>query len=536
MASYVYPTTDYDRTRNMLALLGSFWSSVYQGGGQVASVVAAKGQVERQTLTDALQVANALSRGSCPIFLRDNWRVLHLLASEKNTSQASIPRYDDNTASHDGSLVFDAPRDTIHYTFPAPSKLADVRQAFNRFTEPSLCWTRGAEFILEDGAITFLHDPFDDARVAKRPVYQDGQVVDEEAVLWLFRGQFDYDTLYRQYGYVINMQMSSSKAYRDLLVAFFDAIVGGTAARQLLMAASAITGVPLVREPTETVEHVSIDNNGRLVITDQHAYRFNEAATPIVEPGDIVHAGDALVDSLQVYELNSGETPDDLRALAMGKGFLSSCYYGDLIFENKDVPLEVDESHPSGFTYVSFGLGGFPLDVRRFFDEMHERGVAASQQPVDECADEDTVLLPGDECEGLPDQRIRRATLAHLLDVRANPIGEPTAASLPAVINPLKFLIENVLRANATIVKIKAAGLGAEGVGLHASAHFGRITPPHTAVILLVELSPESDSVTVDMIEEDLTAFPAMEPLSDDASEAMLGESVNVRIVSGTCQ
>ena len=535
MADYLYPNTDYDRAKNLLALLGTFWYEMYSGRDQILSIAAAKGQVENQTLTDLLAAADALAYRECPLYHVDNWYVLRLLKSELNATSVTQPRYDDGT-TYDSGQLFDMPGQVNDFVFPAPPELREIKQVFNRFTEPSLIWMPGVDFTLADGVIRFRVNPFTDARVAKRAVYSDGAVVDEEAVLWLFKGQFDFDTLYRQYGYVLNLQFQSSLAYRQLLTSFFDSLVGGTTALPMLLAASAITGIPLVQEPMETVVDIATDARGLLVVTDQHVYRFNSPSLPTVAIGDVVRAGQSLTDGLTIMELNRGVIPDDVRALAMGKGFLTACYFGDLIFENKDVPLEVDESHPSGFTYVRFGLGGFPLDVERFFDEMHDRGIAASQQPIDDCQDTATVLIPGDECdgEGLPDQRIRRGTLAHLLDRRAQPVGEPTAASLPRTINPLQFLVSNVLRSNTTLIRIKAASLGADSLGLHASTHFRKIVPPHTAVILIVELTPRGDSVTVDMLTESLTTFKGMS-LTDNLTD-LVTDSCRPRIISGTCQ
>jgi hypothetical protein len=535
VSNYAYPTTDWDRAKNLLALLGSFWYEMYYRRDQMETLCAAKGQIENQTLVDLMHAVDCLAYRTCPVFQIDNWYILRLLESERNTTDLALPIYDGSIA-YDAGFRYDVPGPQPAFVFPVPANLSVVGQIFNRFTDPSLVWSNGIDFTLDPGRIVFREDPFLDGRVGKRAVYLNGEIIDQEAVLWIFRGEFDAATLYRQYGYVLNMQFPSSKVYRDLLTAFFDALVGGTTAHQILLAASAITGIPLVVEPVEVVEQVSWDGTGRLVITDQHSYKFPMTATPLVAVGDTVQAGDSLVDTLQVIELNRGIVPDDLRALAMGPGFLATCYYGDLIFENKEVPLEVIEDHPSGFTYVKFGLGGFPLDVTRFFDDMHERGIAASQMPVDDCDPGQTVLIPGDECdgEGTPDQVLRRGTLAHLLDVRENPIGEPTAASLPDSINPLEFLVQNVLRANATILKIKAGSLAADRLGLHASTQFRKIVPPHTVLILLIELTAASEVVDAEEFVETVELFTMMN-LTDEVADSVT-EKFSLKLISGTCQ
>jgi hypothetical protein len=319
-------------------------------------------------------------------------------------------------------------------------------------------------------------------------------VVDEVATLWVFRGQFDWEQVYRQFAYVLGLKLQSSSGYRDIMNAVFDSIVGGTTQRAMQLAMSVITGIPLVVETEETVVEVTTDANHLLVVTDQHAYRFKNTATATAAAGDVVHTGDSLVDALAFYELNHGDVPTAIPALAMGAGFLASCYYGDLVFENKSVPLETTEAEdaPYGYTYVRFGLGGFPLDVTKFFDDMHLRGIAEAERPIAECEDVETITIPE---IGMDDRYIRRGTLAHRLDTRTTRVGEPTAAALPATINPLQFLVANVLRNNLTVIRVNMSGLGADALGLHHAELLHRIMPPHTAVIVLVVLDTEVDSI-----------------------------------------
>jgi len=541
MADYTYPASDWDRPRNLLAVLGSFWSQTFAGRAQIESIVRAKGQIENQTVQDLLETIQALSRYTVPIFHRDNWYPLRLLKTDRNATVVSVPKYD-GTLTYDSSHRYDQPIDSItSHTWPLPAGLTEVNLVFNRFTEPSLTWANGTEFDVADGAITFRTNPFDDTRVAKQPVYVDGVLTDEEALLWVFRGGWDWEQIYRQFGYVLNMKLQSSSGYRDLMNAVFDALVTGSTRRQIETGIAAITGIPLVIETQETVEQIANDGKHRLVITDQHAYRFALSALPTVEVGDVVYAGDTLVDAIEIYEFNRGVTPDSLQALAMGKGFLSTCYYGDLVFENKDVPLEVTEAEddPYGYTYVKFGLGGFPLDVQRFFDDIHERGISAAESAVDPCdEDRDIINVPGDACSGIPDQELNRGTLAHLLDQRPERIGEPTAAALPSTINPLQFLIQNVLRNNVTVIRLRVSDLGDTALGLHTARFFKKITPPHTAMLLVIEVDAEEEEIDpATYTEESIGTFQGMTPVSEDIQEASVDDSfVGIRRVSFTCQ
>lgn len=533
MPNFPFPNTVYDEPQNLLAVLGSWWADDYASKDQVSSLVRGKAQVENQTMLDVMELIASLSRFSVPIYHTDNWYPLYIKASERNDANTSLLRYN-GSRNYDQGDHFDVPQQSPYHAFPKPADLVEAPLIMNRFTDPTLTQNQNIDYILQDNAIIFRNNPFNDPRVAKRTVYKNGRVIDTEAILWVYRGQFDWDTIYRQFAYVLGMRLQSSQGYRDIMNAVYDAMVGGTTRGDILQAFSAMVGVPLVREERETVEDIVADRENLIIITDQHVYKFGLMAVPTVEVGDVVYRGTPLTDALRVHEFNRGETPEDLAALALGEGFLSTCFYADLIFENKDVPLVVTENDPTGYTRVSWDLGGFPLDVEQFFDDLHQRGVEEAERPIDPCEELKTVRYPANDCDET-EYLGRRGTLAHLLDLRAEQVGEPKAAHLPATINPLQFLITNVLRNNAFVVRVKAASAGSDGVGLHNVRLLRKVAPPHTAMILVVDLTAAKDSVTVDNVTEQVATFVGMEPLSDTV-DMVSDARVTIRVINGTCQ
>lgn len=533
MAYLNFPNTIYDQPQNLLAVLGSWWADTYAGRDQVTTIVEGKCQLENQSMLDLMELIAALSRFTVPIYHTDNWYPLYLLASQRNDAQTSLLRYGDGV-QYDNGNRYDIPQSRPAHAFPRPANLMAAPLVMNRFTDPTLLQNENVDYVLIDNAIIFRQNPFNDPRVATRVVYQDGIPVDTEALLWVYRGQFDWDTIYQQFAYVIGMRLKSSAGYRDLMNAVFDAMVGGTTYADIMRAFSAMTGIPLVQEATEKVVDMVVDTENLVIITDQHVYKFGLSAVPVVAVGDVLHRGAALTDALRIYELNCGIVPDGLSSLAMGQGFLATCFYSDLVFENKDVPLIVDEHHPSGYTKVSWSLGGFPLDVDHFFDEMHARGVVEASIPVDECdLPTKTIRYPVNNCD---EQEIigRRGTLAHYLDLRPNQTGEPTASQLPRTINPLRFLVENILRNNACIIRMKAAA-GVKGVGLQNVRLLRKVLPPQTALILLMDLTAVTDSVTVDSVTETITPSIGMTPLRDEVVNMVRDSRLTVRVVNGTC-
>jgi len=514
---YRYPGSDLDRVDILLATIGSFWHTTYQGSDLVGSTLYAAGQLAAQAHLDFLELIASVSRFDVPVFHRENWHLLTVRESQVNNFEALIPEYDsgDPPGTYSGStdLKYGVPvsRD---FSVPAPADLVDFKVVMNRIMSPSLTLIRDVDFYVPaPGIISFRSNPFNNPLVPTREVWEGEQVVDREASLWVFKGDWDWDSVYEQFGYVLGLRLKSSQGYKELINAIMDALVEGTKVRDLHLAWSAITGVPLIAEPTETVENVLQDARSEVVITDQHAYKFPLGSNVIVSEGDVLHAGDPVVDTLQFFEFNRGEVSEDIQMLAIGPGILATGYWGDLVWEDKDVDLVVEED-VDGYTKVSWELGGFPPDVAKFWDDVHAAGVAKGE------------------------------TIANLLDVRSNPPEEPGPASLPATINPLRFLCQNLFRYHAFVVKVRVGCTSREALKLSAAASLYRIVPPHTLMIVLVELDHSDEPIIMDGpgtasapgYEEQVTGFPAMVVGETIDGPTMIQERVRAYQIAGRCQ
>jgi hypothetical protein len=497
--SYTYVDSDLHDARKILSLLGSFWASTYQGVDQVSAYLADVGEAGYQADLDLDEVINSVGREAVPVYHTEQWYALGLLASAKGVTPA---RYGDPAAgAFGGGLVYGGTPPL--YSWPCP--VAGVDLIFNRIYDPSATLTRGLDFAVVDGLLVFAADPFADPRFATQPVLDDqGRAVDTQLNLWLFRPAVDREFIWTQFGYVMGIRLPSSQDYKDLVNALLDAIVGGTATQQLADLLAAVTDCPLARG-AEVVADIATVAGALLVITDAWAYRYTPACTPVVAIGDQVAAGDPLVDTIEFHYLNHGTVPDWLDALSVGGGLLPTGYLSDLPFGAPATPLVV-EPDVAGYTKVSWALGGFPADVAEFWAQTHARGVASG------------------------------TTLAHLLDIRPAPVGEPTAASLPATISPLAFLAATYLRYNALLVRIRTGGFGPGALGLDQLRHLRRVVPPHEAVLIVIEMPIVADSATVDLVAEGLLSYSAGEPIAEVVGPASIGDGpVAGTVVLGTC-
>lgn len=516
--AYRYPQNDLDNADLLLNLLGSFWATTYQGNKLISDLTEVTGQMAQQTYAQLMELVNSISRFKVPIFHQDNWYALRFRETDLNIDTNLLPKHNEQTSQtyiSDNSLTYGQALSTPYFVLTKPRGLVEVKLIFNRLTNPTVELVQGVDYWLEDTTIVFRENPFKNNLIAKRDLLNDsGELVDKEIVLWMYRGKWDWYTTYKQFGYVLRLQLKSSENYKQFINAIFDAFVNGTSIRTQQLALAAAFGVPLVIEAKEVVERIIRDADKLNILTDQHVYRFPLTATPTVFIHQQVTAGDSLTDLLQVFEFNQGKQidPQDIGALSAGVGLIPYGFQGELVFENIETPIIV-ELGVDGFTKVSWKIGGFPFDADKFWDDTHAAGVAKNQ------------------------------TLAMLLDKRATPIGQPTAAMLPGMINPLQFLTDNVLRNNAYVVKIKAGISRTTRLPFVPSDQLRKIQPPHTLMLLNVELVYDDTHVIMESegtetstgYEEGLSSFPCMVNAESLLPALYMSEQVRATIIGGRC-
>lgn len=504
--TWPFPLDDADA---LLALLGGLWDGTYADAAFVAATLHGKAQAQYQAHLDFLDLLAAVSRFSVPVFKTENWYPLVLLESARNAG--AQPRWGDGGHTFGDGLTYGGPDAVDMAVWALPAGMVDADVILSSVTGAKTAYTRGLDFFVRGGAVWFRDDPFSAPGVRVEDVYADGVVTDRAAYLWAYRGRWDWDQVYTQFGYAVGLRLKSSPAYKAMVNAALDGLVEGTTVRCVEEFLAAACGVPLAGG-SETVERVETDGRGLVVVTDAAAYRFPAGSTPVVAPGDAVEAGAPLTDALRFYEFNRGQVPPEVEVLALGPGLLAPGYFRELTFENAAVPLVVEEG-VDGYTKVSFRVGGWPGDVEKFWADVHARGVAA-----------------GD-------------TLAMRLDTREAKTGQPTAAALPATVNPLGFLLQNVFRGTLVVAVAKPAGFAADAPGLGAVRFLRRLLPPEVGFVLLVRLVAPPDSVTMDGpgsetaagVEEDV-AFYSAGTAADAVDPAdYVTETARLTTVGGFC-
>lgn len=530
MATTTYPV--YDQFgQGLLNTLGTFWRYYFGDRTLLSDHFRSLGHRQGQLYLDYLHLVASVSRFDTRVFRREDWYLLILRDSDRN-SITNV--YGQEGLEYGGGELYGGAQ-TQEALFPIPvddaffGTMAEAKYTvYNRVLYPSMTWSSGIDYEIDRtrGVIRFREDPFESDYVAKRSVYDsNGDIVDTEASLWIYGGDFDIKLMWERWGFVVAEQLKSSENYKQFVNALWDGYVFGPSASAFSGLASAVLGIPIVLEARETVEDVTSNSDRLLIITDKNVYTFSPNANAIVAIGDTVLGGEQLTDALRVIDLSSGARDySDVPALTFGNSFLSGGYFSTLTFENKQVDVEYLGTDEDDKAVVIFQISGFPGDIEAFWEQAQTLGKESGKE-----------------------------TLAELLDTRANPVGQPLPAFLPATVNPLEFVIENILKNNLTIVKVRANSIGSDAPGLNLFKYLRNIILPHTTFVVFIEIAADTDTIDLSQagdeevagVEEETTRFGAIVPDPEEISprdEAPAGgasyEDIVVRVyrVSEVCK
>jgi len=333
--------------------------------------------------------------------------------------------------------------------FPLPKDVLDIPALTDAILFPNTVLTRDIDYTVDPVAhkITFAVNPFNNPNLNPQS---------RQLTLWGMKVQRDRQYVFNHIGSVAGISGPSTQTYKNLANAYLDAISSATAWIDVINLISAMADIAVTRVNGEVVEEIFTDTSNLVIVTDQNVYKFVPTATAAVAIGDELMAGDPLTTGIVIHQPNRGEIPTWLTSLSIPANFFLDNLTGPLVWNNANTPLIVTEN-VSGFTKVEWALGGAPADITQFFNDLHARGVANGN------------------------------TLANYMDMRPQPQPtQPSALALPKTINPLQFLMQNVLRANTLIVKLDVTQFGPQAMGLNFVGSLLRnVTPPQGTVIVL---------------------------------------------------
>jgi hypothetical protein len=514
-----YPITE-QYGRQLLTSLGSFWYWYFQERDKLYTHLLGVGQRQGQAHLDYLEVVALVSRYLTTVFHTEDW---YLLTIKQSDSALVKNVYGQGRVYGEGDRYGEPQELEFLYPLPESEFFGELTEMpytiYNRILYPSKTWTFGVEYDIDKDRriIRFLEDPFDSEYVAKRDVYNDeGELIDQEIGLWVFRGQWDQNYIYEHWSFAVALVAQSTQLFKDLTNALWDAYAFGSNMKSLQMMISAMLGVPFVIEPVEHIEDIVSETSRQIITTDKHVYEFSLNANVVVSIGDTVYAGQELTDAVSIVDC-AANMPDyaALPGVALGENYLSGGYFSELVFENGDVSVDYEGVNESGKAVVTFRIQGYPADVDLFFDKSMEIALSTGE-----------------------------STLAELLDLRTSPSTQPLPVNLPSTINPLEFALDQIMRNNLWFMKIRTPAVDEDAPGLEYLRHIRRVVPPHTSLLIFVEIAPSTDTIDLSTAgddetpgaSEDVEIFDGTEPAAenlDEYSEAAAGDPSYEDVVLG---
>jgi hypothetical protein len=490
---FEYPKTYLDRAEDVRALAGGYWIEVYEGKDQVEDLVDARNTLWQASLSTWQEAEKSKSRFAISPFKIKTWSYFPIFKSKG----ISVEGVFGGGATYGGQGL--AYGQTAGASWSLTGGLASVSQIYNRISNPSASLYEGIDFSIDPVAnrLVFNTNPFSDSRFATKDVIDASGNSDTELALWLYSAKFDLKSIQQIYGLPIGVDGASSEDYKQLINNVYDCLILGMSAGRLANILGHSLQAP-VAKTNEIIERIH-DSDRKVVITDKNVYFLTPKSSASVSVGDSVIAGTSLSTGLRIQELRSGSDISGINAITLGKGLISNQFAHDLTFTNNTVPTKVTTR--DDLTELSFEVGGHPFDVDHFWEVVHRNGEAQGR------------------------------TIAQGLDSRVVKVGEPTAESLPTSINPLRFLIDEIIPGGITLVTIRAEEVAKKIPRLD-------IVPDLVALgngVFFIFEAPLAMDSSFDVQSASADKYTGANTVEEYISLALLNSAVTIKSISSQC-
>ena len=516
MKTVAAPLKDFIGTGNTLTnWLGMFWTKLYEDADLAEALQHGQGVLAAQLYLNYLEAVGFLGRKNLPVFHRERWHPVIIRRSERNKGNANALRLDMEPPVKVGAqphgTAYPAGRvykvgghaEYSHATsYPLPEGMADALTCIcDNIAKPEVVLLRGVDFIVRNETVLFLRDrdPFDNMTFPRRIAAIEGRE-DEEIMLWCSDTLIDKDQVYQHLGYVLGIHTASTEFYKKMLNGLWDLYTDGPKISILRAAIGAMLGEPTIIHAHETVEAILEDGDTLQIVTDREVYRVNPDATlrTNIEIGAELRGGDFLTETIRLYDnLNPrktfalGEYGDRLRqdvfsmffgpellAASVNFGVGASWDMQDIVYAGEDA---------NGNPKLKFKLYGNPEDVDIFWDyfwsQVEKRNISSET-----------------------------CFTGYIDDIVV-----PVSGAVYGRVEPLKFIMENFMIANAAILVVDSDKLtdppkDRDPVSL--LTYLAGTLPAHTLLRIVEQRHVRSDSYDLEDVMEDKSMMLATTAIS----------------------
>jgi hypothetical protein len=389
--------------------------------------------------SDVQDMTAALSRLTVPEKTAGSRLLVTVTRDQADAARRATIFYD-GSYSFNGEVVYDQSRPLGFWRIVMPAGFTVFRVSGKPTGGRHLL--RSIDLDQDGNALHLYEDPFDifDVKVAAAS--------GEESVSFFVFGDADSDLAYTQYGCVVGLRDRAS------VNAAYDTLLRGSNALNTRQVVGILTGCPPAGGD-EVVETIRYQDDGVYFVTDAAVYAYPPTASPVVEAGDAVRAGDFFSSAIQVFE--AGECKDaPLSAIEFSRAELApgTVISSGVVFPNVQVPVTYQMN--DGVITTSWQLGGTSADVQAFW-------ARANAQPNGQRPADILIRLYG---------------------------------QLPETINPARFLFETLFSTNTLVLVVDAAQVDTQRLKNNAPV-LRKFLPPQTVVLGTIGMDGDGDEASV---------------------------------------
>jgi len=497
-----FPAGDATDGQYLYRSLGSFWTKIFHDRNVLKGYTLGMAEELIQSYYKLEEAVMQYSIKTIPLYTREKWKPIVIKKSEFNkapfkfeTDGVVFGIQPDTDSYYNGQVFrFGFPKETGSnhtYSFTPKDKIAKFGAVANRLIDPSILLIPGGDVVLKQGTLFFNTDLFNNDYIPRAKligelnepslyVDDNGNTQEDEfIILWMYHAEIDNDTLYANFGTVLDIYLPTTESYKLVLQAIFNLAVEGPTITALRTIFSAFANAPVVIESREVVEDIYNDAHYNYVITDKNVYKLalDRKVNPVIEINAVLYAGDPITQDVKIVDSTIDHAWWHSEVATNKVAFASHVFAANvksqLFFENalRQVSLDVTTTYTDAGPVLSrkltFPVLGTPEDVEAFQKYINQ---------------EDYTSTEGKLVKG------NKSTLIEKMQFNKNVTASTT-------INPLDYVFGNLFKNNTLLLKLDFYSNDELQLFFSLLPNVREYLPPHVYLIIYLKLNLDSEEL-----------------------------------------
>jgi len=391
-------SNDYTNGQNLFQYLGSFWTQIFSEQETLLGLSESVAANLVQVYSDFANVIN--NSGITTASPLNSEKTVPLFIYKSGISKSSNSITFGNTTTYgpqDGHLfqvsagrvltIGGQFRDSgAFFTKLADNVVHAGSTIVNRLISPSVILVKGIDYVVDNGDLIFIKNPFDNPLIASKKVALSNGAVDDLIVLWLSESLVNKNNIHNSGGYLFykaEPKEVDPLIYASAIKALFGASSGGASLKAIDSLIAALSSLPVIVEAKEKVESIFDFNGDKIVVTDMGVYKIQSIhkLRSNVVVGSVLSAGTPLTTSSSVEDsFSNPEWWTQIPLILVGENLTVSANIGGSIgFVNKLVNVDVLQNKTTtangNVPLARFEIIGNSRIVKNFWDEVDKRSI-----------------------------------------------------------------------------------------------------------------------------------------------------------------